>query len=396
MKILEINKFNFLVGGGGAETHFQDLIDLLQANGHEVAVFSMRHRHNLSSGWEKYFVSTVGYSRQYSFWQRLKGTGRIFHSFEAKRKLAELLDDFHPEIVHLHNIYHHLSFGILSVIKQRKIPIVMTVHDYELVSPDREVYDEQIGSQYWKFLMVKKYSFLQRLLLVVKKYIYSPQRIDRLVDRFVVPSYFLQRILVKAGITESKISVRPHFIREIPFDRQGEEVGNIPYAFYFGRLIPGKGIDQLVAMFRDLKGGQLYLAGSTQDGYKIPRRDNVVHLGHLSPGEVRRYIRKSALVVSASRLPETFGLIGMEALAEGKPFVALASGAYSELVENGVNGWICQDTTEMKKVIEKIFNRELPFDEQAIQAAAKEKYGSEKYLKELLNVFEEAKNGQAN
>jgi len=132
MKILEINKFHFVKSG--ADRHFLDLIKLLRSKGHEVAVFAMDHPKNEFSPWSKYFVSYVGYGEKDSLYHKAKGVFRMFYSLEARNKVNKLLDDFKPEIVHIHNIYHQISPSILSAIKKRGIPVVMTVHDYKNAS----------------------------------------------------------------------------------------------------------------------------------------------------------------------------------------------------------------------------------------------------------------------
>ncbi len=64
----------------------------------------------------------------------------MFYSFEAKRKINAILDEFKPDIVHIHNIYHQISPAILFEIKKRGIPVVMTVHDYKLINPNHSLY----------------------------------------------------------------------------------------------------------------------------------------------------------------------------------------------------------------------------------------------------------------
>jgi len=160
MKILEINKYFYIKGG--AEKHFFDFVDLLKRAGNEVAIFSMQHEKNIYSEWSRFFISTVGFDGNYSIWQKIKGSFRDLYSFEAKKKINKLLDEFNPEIVHIHNIYHQLSPMILFEIKKRNIPIVMTVHDYKLVNPNYNLfhqgkfYDRCLDGKYYQCFLHNK------------------------------------------------------------------------------------------------------------------------------------------------------------------------------------------------------------------------------------------------
>ena len=122
MRILQVNKFNYL--RGGAEKYFLDMTEKLRSDGHEVAVFSMHHPKNLPSTYEKYFVSRISFNEA-KLRDKILAPGRIIYSLEARRKFKKLVKDFKPEIIHLHNIYHQISPSILSIAKKFNIPVVM-------------------------------------------------------------------------------------------------------------------------------------------------------------------------------------------------------------------------------------------------------------------------------
>ena len=48
--------------------------------------------------------------------------------------------------------------------------------------------------------------------------------------------------------------------------------------------------------------------------------------------------REAAVVVVPSRWPEPFGIVGIEAMAHGRPVVAFSVGGIPEWLENGVGG----------------------------------------------------------
>ena len=383
MKILEINKYNY--PKGGAERHFLDLRSLLESKGNEVAVFSMANSKNEYSPWNKYFVSYVGYNKDDSnLIQKMIGVCRIFYSFEAKRKIRKLLNDFQPDIVHIHNIYHQLSFSIISEIKRKNIPIIMTVHDYHLISPDKDEFFKSIGKEYWRFLFQKKYSFFKRLILVAKSYWEDYLGWKNKIDFFISPSQFVSEKLQKWGIAKEKIVVMPHFISDNFLEVSSKKDLLENYAFYFGRISKEKGVPELLETFKDLKNIKLFLAGEIEDDTEIISSENIRHLGKLNKEEVKEYIINSKFCVSFSKLPETFGLTALESIALGKPFLGLNAGAYKEIIEQGKTGFICENAEEARVKILEIISGKTVFNEGKIAYLAKEKFGQEQYYKKFL------------
>jgi len=397
MKILEINKFNF--AKGGADRHFMDLTKLLRDRGNEVAVFAMEHSKNEFSPWKKYFVSYVGYNHGDStLWQKIKGTVRMFYSLESRKKISRLLDDFRPDIVHIHNIYHQISPSILSVIKKRGLPIVMTVHDYSLVCPDY-LMDcngknwEEIKQKGWIYFVKNKCfknSYLKSFLAILRFRLHKRLNIyDKNIDLYISPSQFTKNILVKNGLKENKIMVLPHFYARDSLEEKSQVNIRKKYVLYAGIISKNKGIKELVDVFQNIKNISLYLAGRKEEGFTLKKRENIKYIGFLSHKELSRYIKNALFLVSFSRLPETFGLIALDAISNGKPFIGFDSGAYGEIIKNAKSGYICKDLNEMKEKIEKLSNDEKLrnlFSQNALKKA--QEFNQKQYGNDILSRFD--------
>jgi glycosyltransferase involved in cell wall biosynthesis len=395
MRILEINKFYF--AKGGADKHFVDLVELLESTGNEVAVFSMRNANNKESRWKKYFVSLVGYTEGYSFKQKLKGIFRMFYSTEAKKKINVLLDKFKPDIVHIHNIYHQMSPSILFEIKKRKIPIVMTVHDYKLISPNHglflngKTYNRCRNGKYYNCFLDKavKNSYAKSFLAMLEAYWHGKilKTFEKNVDRYIVPSKFAKRILLEEGVDEEKIIVLPHFIKK---NKMKEELEiSESYALYFGRLTREKGVQDLIKIFDTIDGIRLYLAGEMENNFVTKENDRIKYLGYLDQEQLANYIKNSICVVSGSKLPETFGLTAMEAIANGKPFLGYKSGAFPEIIENGFNGFLAENQARLWNIISKVANGEIKFNSKKIMKQAQIDFDAKKYSQKMIELFEE-------
>ncbi|MFC1640850.1 glycosyltransferase, partial [Patescibacteria group bacterium] len=140
MKILHVNKFHY--PKRGADRYYLDLMRLLEKHGHQNVPFSMEHPKNEKSDFKNYFVSQVNFENPTTIIEKMRVLGRMMYSFEAKKKIQELLKENNVDVVHINNIYHQISPSILSAIKKANKPIVMTVHDYKLMCPNYKMFTQ--------------------------------------------------------------------------------------------------------------------------------------------------------------------------------------------------------------------------------------------------------------
>lgn len=124
MRILLANKFYYARGGDCICTI--NLKELLKKNGHEVAIFAMDFPENIQTPWSKYFPSEIRFKPGVGM---IEAFTRPFGTSEVERKFNMLLDDFHPDIVHVHNIHSQLSPIIVELAHQRGIKVVWTLHE---------------------------------------------------------------------------------------------------------------------------------------------------------------------------------------------------------------------------------------------------------------------------
>ncbi len=398
MRIALVNKYLYL--RRGAEKHLLDVATLLQQHGHQVSFFGMQHPKNDAdflaipdAVTSDVLVGYVGYNKNdSSLRQRLVGVGRIFWSFEAGRKMHRFLETEKPDVVHIHNIYHQLSFSILRATKKAGIPVVMTVHDYAAISPDKDAYYPEVGSAYWKFLRIPKYNFTKRLLLVLRAYW---ERFlggyQKYVSVFLVPSQVVADAFMAAGISPEKLVLLPHFYQAPVME--GATTLNLPQNTperYFLALT-GASAEKGTPWLEDVcmaLGAPLVICGSIEPGYaKKPQDGGVVYVGHKTAAELEAYWQGAVAGVSASRLPETFGLVALESLAHGKPFVCFDAGAYKEIVRQGQDGIVAQTEEEFTAALAAIWNRTKAYDAEALRASVEARFGSEQYVKQYEKVL---------
>ena len=137
MKILLVNNYYYYRGGDC--TYLFSLKKLLEKNGHEVCIFAMQHPQNLDSEYSKYFVSYINYDdevKNINIASGLKVLNRAIYSNESKEKIERMIEIEKPDIAHIQNVHHHITPSIFSVLKERNIPIVWTLHDYTMLCPN--------------------------------------------------------------------------------------------------------------------------------------------------------------------------------------------------------------------------------------------------------------------
>ena len=135
MRILLVNKFHYRKGG--AETYYLTVGSELERMGHEVAYFSMRHPDNLSCEWDKYFVTQREYNNVKSPLKAARDGMALIYSPEAKCSFQALCEEFRPDVVHLNNVHRQITLSILDApyLRENKVPVFYTAHDYVTVCP---------------------------------------------------------------------------------------------------------------------------------------------------------------------------------------------------------------------------------------------------------------------
>ena len=127
------------------------------------------------------------------------------------------------------------------------------------------------------------------------------------------------------------------------------------YLLFLGRIAPLKGTHLAIDIARRT-GLPLKIAGEIQPAFREYWEHQV--LPYVDGGQIQYvgeadFAAKNELLAHARAMlfpiqwDEPFGLVVIEAMACGTPVLALPGGSMLELIENGVNGYLCADSAEM-------------------------------------------------
>lgn len=417
MNILHINKFHYL--RGGAESVYLNTARLLEAHGHHSVFFSMHHPQNLPCETSDYFMPYVELdTHDNSMIPQLKTAGRILYSFKAKKLLSQLLDKHPVDIAHLHNIWHHISPSILYELKKRRIPVVMTIHDYKMVCASYHLQaqgkpcEDCHGRKY--FMVIKKRcvkeSLPKSVLCTIEMYLHHKVLdIYNNANVFISPSRFLKDKLLEMGFTK-KILHLPNCVdigKFSGFDKDAnngmdEQENSI---VYFGRLSPEKGLLTLIEAAKllyhenkDSRNIKIEIIGEgsmreeLQEKVKKENINNVRFFGYKQGESLYREIKKSVAAILPSEWYENNPMAVIEAFAMGKPVIGSRIGGIPELVKDTETGLTFDpgNAEDLSKKIKALLADSLSLTKMGENARrfVEIELNPEKHYRKLMEIYE--------
>ena len=123
---------------------------------------------------------------------------------------------------------------------------------------------------------------------------------------------------------------------------------------FIGRLSEEKNIDMLVNIFNELDECTLTIIGTGQleKELKDKAKSNIIFEGQVENSKLKEYFKSNDIFVLPS-LAEPWGLVVEEALYFGLPVMVSKNCGASELIQDGVNGYVVEpmDKEEIKRLI---------------------------------------------
>ncbi len=213
------------------------------------------------------------------------------------------------------------------------------------------------------------------------------------VDAFVARSHFSRGQHEAFGFPRP-MDIVPYGVPmpDAPYD--GPSPHPRPYFFFAGRLEPIKGVDDLIEAFAGDTGADLVIAGAgTIDAELRARargRPRVHFLGRLATEQLAPYYRHATAALVPSKGFETFGMVAIEALAQGTPVIARRIGPLPELVEITGGGTTFATVPELQACV-----AEFARDPAASRArgergrtVARERFNPERVTAELVTIID--------
>jgi glycosyltransferase involved in cell wall biosynthesis len=306
-----------------------------------------------------------------------------------------------PAVVHL----HQLDDPDIVTFIRKSAPVVISAHGYTACTSG--VYYFRPGQECTRAhgpacipnLLARGCAHTRDPRPLPAAYGHATQRLNALRNCDLALSYSssVDRHLATNGVIPRKVV--PLFTTMLP--RAGSGHATRRRVVFAGRIVAPKGVNILIRAARSVD-AEFVICG---DGWRLEamrrlaRRsgvsERVSFRGWLGAEELGQELAEASIVVLPSVWPEPFGLVGIEALAAGRPVVASATGGIVDWLQDGVSG-LCVEPGDAQ-ALARALNELLadPARQQAMGAAGKEmvaaRYSKEQHVSAVLDAYRTAR-----
>jgi len=309
---------------GGTATYIANLIHGLE----KLGVSNLLVMGNVPKGEaEDSVISTLKYQRIEPLSRELS----FAKDRKARKEIERVIESFKPDLIHTHTF----KAGFLVRLRRREIPVIHSFHGHHLYDPE--------------------FGFIKRNILNIIERLLAPR-----ATRFITIGKKVRDELLEVGIGKAKqyLSIAPGIA---PLELVGEASVRSRFGFsqdqtlvlWLGRFTQVKRPDKVVAIARLLPRIRFVMAGGGEllDKVKASAPGNVSFVGFQDKNEMWS-IADIALSTSDS---EGMPLSLIEAQMAGVPVVSTDVGSVSEILEDGITGYLAgKDVKELASKIEMV------------------------------------------
>ena len=400
----QISVTSYYYRRGGAEAVMLDQNELLTDRGWNIVPFAMEYEKNFETEYDDYFVEEIDFASQYTPVEKVRKVVKSVYSLEARKEIGRLIDDVRPDIVHAHNVYHHLTPAIFGAIKKKGVPAVMTVHDLKIGCPSKlmlaadGVCERCKGGKTWNAVQQRclKGSLPLSAVAALETTLHNAiGSYKKNVDLFILPSNFHMNKLIDWGLPAEKTRYLPNSV-----DVSGltpDYTAGKRFVFV-GRVSEEKGLLTFVQAVADSGvAATIVGTGPQEDELKALAAKtgaDVEFAGYQTGDALFDIIRSARALVLPSECYENAPVVLLEAYGVGTPVLGSDLGGIPELIVPGETGFLAtagsaSSFAEQLTKMQHLSDTELGDMGRAGRAFVEERFSKELYLEGLLEIYRE-------
>ncbi len=328
---------------------------------------------------------------------------RIFDAAFPRVALKRQIAEIEPDIIYVH---HLAGRQAISELLESGRPAIRFFHDHKLFCLREHKYktiSHQTCTQPTGWRCYPCLGFINRsegripVKISSLGKLQAEQAVNKKLSGFIVASEYMKKHLTAHGFPADKIKVIPLYSWR---DREEEPGKDGNYILYSGQIVRGKGIDILLKAMKLINTQiPLIIAGSGRQKQeyeeltqKLGLNELVKFNGFVNQEKLMKLNRDCTCLVMPSRVPETFGLSGLEAMSWSKPVVASDVGGISQWLKHGINGYLIKgnDPQAMASALDKLLSDRVRAAEmgRAGYVIYKKEFTPEVHLDSLMKYFE--------
>lgn len=348
MRILLAHKLYEVTGG--AEVFFHETDRVLRKNGHETLLVATGDQ-SIEVPDNVVLMRAPTYNSGGAL-NKIISLPAAIYDRKKKRQMAELIEQFKPDIVHVFAIHVHLSLSIIDAAYDARVPVIATFNDYKHICPNYKLFHHSHvcfdckGKKFYSAVLNSccKGSRALSAASAIEAYVHEGLGIYDRFDHFTFSSDYM------AGATEAFWPDREFTWSKLrnPFDSAAQKALDVyePFGLFFGRLIDEKGVDRLVEAARQIDGFPIKIIGNGPDMDRLRAMvekyglRNVEFLGPMWGDELNTVLSRARFVVVPSIWHENFPYVINQAFALARPVLGSRRGGITELLADGERGLV--------------------------------------------------------
>ena len=374
---------------GGERTAVRSQIELLQSHKHELIIY-----------WrDSAVIATYDWFEKILFFPQTIYHSTVYHEVYA------LVQHTRPAVAHVHNVFPLISPAVYLALRDARVPIVQTLHNFRLLCPNGLFYTHgkicercaqgnMLHAVRWRCY---RESYILSALYAAALSVHHRYGTFAAIDRFIALSNFGAHKVVATGLTTSdRVRVLANFLTLPPLPLVSVDRDR-PYLIVMGRASPEKGFALAIHAMSQFPDLDLFVVG---DGPQLAELrlqarllQNVYFLGSVQGDERWRLLSGAIATLVPSCWYETFGLIALESLAVGTPVIAARIGALPDFVQHKRTGLLFtpNDVTDLVLQIRWLLDN--PIERTLIGRAGAElvrtRYSATAHYEQLIKIYTE-------